>query len=106
MNTLAVMCIALTRQSPSFTPLARTSSSIRLVMFTNSMRSLVWRVRCFVWDFIGYPVARLPSCPAGKPGNRVTGQPSFQLRQLRAILEHVREQIADFRDTRGHGLQV
>ena len=39
MKTEAVMCIALTKQSPSFTPLSRTHSSTWRVMFTNAILS-------------------------------------------------------------------
>ena len=52
-HDLPLVVRVLTRQSPSFTPLARTSASTRSVMFTNSMRSFVWRVMCLVCDFMG-----------------------------------------------------
>ena len=39
MNTLAVMCMAFTRHSPSRTPHSRTASSTSAVIFTNPMRS-------------------------------------------------------------------
>jgi len=52
MNTLAVMCIAFTRQSPSLTPLSRTAFSTSGVMFTNSIRAGISSVsvlrRCFM----------------------------------------------------------
>lgn len=38
-KTEAVMCMALTRQSPSFTPLSRTQRSTSGVMLIKSMRS-------------------------------------------------------------------
>jgi hypothetical protein len=41
MKTLAVMCIAFTRQSPSATPDSRTAASTWPVMLTNSIRSAV-----------------------------------------------------------------
>jgi hypothetical protein len=41
MKTLAVMCMALTRQSPSRTPLASTWTSTCGVMLMNSIRSRV-----------------------------------------------------------------
>src|SRR5437016_5248067 len=53
MKTDAVMCMALTRQSPSRTPLAFTSRSVSRVMFTSSIRSCVCMTMCFVCDFIG-----------------------------------------------------
>src|SRR2546422_11668244 len=52
MNTLAVMCMALTKQSPSFTPLCFTSSATCWVILTNPMRRGTLNVRCLVRDFI------------------------------------------------------
>jgi hypothetical protein len=52
MNTEAVMCMALTRQSPSFTPDSETVLSTFGVMFTNSMRLDVLNVRWTVCDFM------------------------------------------------------
>ena len=46
------MCIAFTRQSPSWTPLAATAFSTSRVMFTKSMRAGTFIVRCTVWDFM------------------------------------------------------
>jgi hypothetical protein len=45
MNTLAVMCMAFTRQRPSWTPLLCTSFSTSRVMLTKSMRAGTLRVR-------------------------------------------------------------
>src|SRR5262245_55737827 len=42
MNTLDVMCMEFTRQSPSRTPLSRTAASTSRVMFTKSMRRGTW----------------------------------------------------------------
>src|SRR4051794_17677987 len=53
MKTLAVMCIALTRQRPSRTPLALSTRSTSGVMFTNPRRPGTFIVRYSVCDFIG-----------------------------------------------------
>src|SRR5208337_2672182 len=50
MKTDAVMCIALTRQSPSRTWLSLTAFSTSPVMFTKSIRSGTFTVRYFVCD--------------------------------------------------------
>src|SRR4030095_89881 len=52
MNTLAVMCIALTRHSPSFTPLRFTAASTCGVIFTKSIRAGMLNVNSSRWDFI------------------------------------------------------
>src|SRR6267378_866277 len=52
MNTEAVMCMALTRHSPSLTPLSRAHSSTWPVMFTNSIRAGILKVRYLVKDFM------------------------------------------------------
>src|SRR5579863_10630362 len=61
MNTDAVMCIAFTRQSPSCTPLFRTSSSTVSVMFTNPTRPGTSNHKCSVSDFMRhlYHITRL-----------------------------------------------
>src|SRR6266478_2081932 len=51
MNTEAVICMALTRQRPSVTPLWWTSSSIFGVMLMNPRRSGTSNQRCSVSDF-------------------------------------------------------
>src|SRR5208282_640481 len=50
MKTEAVMCIALTRQSPSRTRLSFTAFSTSPVIFTKSIRSGTFTVRYFVCD--------------------------------------------------------
>src|SRR5579884_482945 len=52
MKTDAVMCMAFTRQSPSVTPLLRTSSSTLPVMFTNPRRLGTSNHKCSVSDFM------------------------------------------------------
>src|ERR1700683_2913444 len=52
-KTDAVMCIALTRQSPSRTRLSLTAFSTSPVMFTKSIRSGTFTVRYFVRDSMG-----------------------------------------------------
>src|ERR1700682_1812408 len=55
MKTDAVMCMALTRTRPSWTPLFRTTSSTCLVMLTKAIRAGRLKVRCSVCDFMGRP---------------------------------------------------
>src|SRR5688572_2778141 len=52
MKTLAVMCIALTRQSPSEIRDSRSASSTWGVMFSNPMREGTWSTMYRVKDFI------------------------------------------------------
>ena len=52
MKTLAVICIALTRQSPSLIPLLTTNFSTSGVMLTNSLLDFVLNVKYSVNDFI------------------------------------------------------
>src|SRR5262245_59642709 len=52
MKTEAVMCMAFTRQRPSFTPLLRTRSSTVLVMLTKPRRPGTSNQSCSVSDFI------------------------------------------------------
>src|SRR5690349_1804742 len=52
MNTLAVMCIALTRHSPSRTPLRCTAASTSGVIFTKSIRAGMLNFNSSRWDFI------------------------------------------------------
>src|SRR5437867_271791 len=52
MTTLAVMCMALIRHSPSLTPLSRTASSTCGVMFRKSIRAGTLKVRYWVCDFM------------------------------------------------------
>src|SRR5271170_1441073 len=78
MKTDAVMCIALTRQSPSRTWLSLTAFSTSPVMFTKSIRSGTFTVRYFVCD----------SMSGGPPDDsflrrRIDG---FELRVTRQIL--------------------
>ena len=70
------MCIALTRQRPSRTPLSATTFSTSAVMFTKSIRAGTFIVRCTVWDRI--PEATT-SGSAGRPAPALTwfmGHPS------------------------------
>src|SRR3954453_10315540 len=66
MKTLAVMCIALTRTSPSRTPLSLTPSSICGVMLRNAIRAGMLKVRYSVCDFMTVP---------GKVGRRPDSMP-------------------------------
>ena len=52
MNTLAVMCMALQRTSPSWIPLLRTISSTWRVMLMKSIRAGTLKVRYSVCDFM------------------------------------------------------
>ena len=54
MNTLAVVCVALTKQSPSLTPLLATNFSISWVMLRNARLVFVLNVRYSVNDFTNY----------------------------------------------------
>src|SRR4051812_26166970 len=56
MKTLAVICIALTRQSPSLTPLARTSDATWPVMLIKPILPGTLNVRYLVCDFIQKPL--------------------------------------------------
>ena len=65
MKTLAVICIALTKQSPSLTPLFVTNFSTFGVMLTNALRDFVLNVRYSVKDFTHYVenyVIKILSC--------------------------------------------
>ena len=65
MKTLAVMCIALTKQSPSLIPLFETKFSTSGVMLTNALRDFVLNVRNSVKDFTHYVenyVIKILSC--------------------------------------------
>src|SRR5688572_11009539 len=52
MNTLAVMCMAFTRHSPSRTPLLATEAATCGVMFRKSIRAGMLKVKYSVSDFI------------------------------------------------------
>jgi hypothetical protein len=52
MKTLAVMCMALTRHSPSCTSLWRTSAATVSVMFTKPRRAGTSNQSCSVSDFM------------------------------------------------------
>src|SRR5262249_24446440 len=52
MKTLAVMCMALQRTNPSWTPLLRTISSTWRVMLMKSIRAGTLKVRYSVCDFM------------------------------------------------------
>src|SRR5215217_1788896 len=69
MNTLAVMCIALTSTRPSRTQLWRTASATRAVMFTNPTRPGTVNVKYSVSDFIRPPI------PGPDPANNLMRNP-------------------------------
>src|SRR5690349_13587317 len=70
MKTLAVMCMAFTRQSPSRTPLARTAFSTSGVMFTKSMRAGTFIVRVERWCFMASLQGGAPLRGGPAPGQR------------------------------------
>src|SRR5688572_29376970 len=85
MKTDAVMCMALTRQSPSRTPLCLTSASIFGVMLMKPRRSGTSNQRYSVSDFTGRGLPRESS--------RLLREPSRCQRIGRAELE---EKARDF----------
>src|SRR5262245_31369493 len=78
------MCMALTRHSPSRTPLFPTAASTSRVMFRNAMRAGRLNVRCSVCDFMTSLDRSLLLEPFNGPGN--------------ALLDHRIVMV-----TRGHG---
>src|SRR5438093_13286624 len=68
MKTLAVMCMALTRQSPSLTPDSATIRSTRPVMFVNPILSATWKVRYSVLDFMVSSDSSGPHCDTARGG--------------------------------------
>src|SRR5512139_2642984 len=85
MKTLAVMCIAFTRQSPSRTPLSFTAASTCGVMLTKSILAGTLNVRVLRWLFMraGAERPRRPSGPDGLP----------DARDLREVIRGVRVEI-------------
>src|SRR6266850_3554211 len=84
MKTLAVMCMAFTRQSPSRIPLSRMADSTSPVMFTNSMRAGMLKVRVFRYCFMGSGGAAWESSSSGR---RAKGLRSDRLSDPRDLVQ-------------------
>ena len=65
MNTLAVMCIAFTRHSPSRMPLSASAASTSGVMFTNSIRAGRLNHSSLRYDFMESVRHRMRMRPSG-----------------------------------------
>src|SRR5262249_53920580 len=110
MNTLDVICIVLTRQRPSCTPLARTASSTSVVIFTNSIFDGMFSVRYLVCDFmcllvagrrVHAPQGRIRTLEDGRFVLAILGQiaqsaGNFALRVEAVILKHLPRQLRVF----------
>src|SRR5271157_5774933 len=80
MKTDAVMCMALTRQSPSWTPLLRTRSSTVPVIFTNPRRFGTSNHKCSVRLFTGavcHQRSVLGNCGNTAACGRISTPPGF-----------------------------
>src|ERR1035438_9116050 len=79
MNTDAVMCMAFTKQSPSWTPLLRTRFSTVCVMFTKPRRFGTSNQSCSVRLFTGHLCHGRSAVSNPENAKRFTPQPDQRL---------------------------